>query len=73
MIYFPVTNFFAIANLKKLSWCNVIQQMKKLSPYGGSKIDRNCHLTICQFEAPVNGIDLLRSTQMFTYLPRQNN
>ena len=25
--------FFAIANLKNFSWCNVIQQIKKVSPY----------------------------------------
>ena len=29
--------FFAIADLKIFSWCNVIQQIKKVSPYIGHK------------------------------------
>ena len=32
MVYFIVSNFFAIADLKIFSWCNVIQQIKKESP-----------------------------------------
>ena len=27
--------FFAIADLKNFTWCNVIQQIKKVSPKGG--------------------------------------
>ena len=37
MVCFLLVVFFAIADLEKFGWCNVMQQIKKVSPNLGKK------------------------------------